>query len=283
MEKRYIHKQGHTVWINLTVSIVRYEDLKTKKQIPQYFISVIEDISKRKLIEQELESSNDELERFAYAASHDLQEPLRKISMFSASLQESLKEKIQDEKALYELDRIGDAALRMKSMVSSLMELSRAQRLEVRREVVSLETLVMQTKEQLETLIDETGASVELIRDNVSLFVDRVAMLHVLQNLISNAIRYCPITRAPRIEINANDSESGTEIELRIKDNAMGIAPELQNAAFEPFRRLVGKEIKGSGMGLSICKRIVERHGAQLSIESSNDTGTTFLICLPKS
>ena len=280
MEKRYFHKDGHIIWIYLTVSAVRSKSLDTGDLEPDYFISVIEDISERKRIEKDLAASNTELERFAYAASHDLQEPLRKISMFSDSLQDRLKGLLNDEEAEYELDRIGDAATRMKAMVAALMELSRAQRLEPSLEKVSLATLLGETGEQLETLIADRGARVNLLGDSLTLEVDKAAMLHVFQNLVTNAIRYCPESRSPIIDVSAAIAEG--MVNIRFQDNGSGIEERFHEVVFEPFRRLAGKHIEGSGMGLPICKRIVEKHGGSIRIETTNDNGTCFLISIPQ-
>ncbi|KZZ69617.1 hypothetical protein A3765_17220 [Oleiphilus sp. HI0130] len=280
LEKRCFHKGGHIVWVHLTVSVVRSEDKRTGEKKPEYFISVIQDISKRKEIEKELANSNAELERFAYAASHDLQEPLRKIMMFSDSLQERLQGELADEDAQYELSRIADAASRMKAMVSALMELSRAQRLEVTLQQINLEALLQDVTEQLDALIHERQANVRLIGGSTGLIIDKAAMLHVFQNLITNAIRYCPEEREPQIHISCEENQK--EVVIRVKDNAGGIPENMHEAIFEPFRRLVTKSISGSGMGLSICQRIIERHGGTIKVEESNDQGSSFLICLPK-
>jgi PAS domain S-box-containing protein len=276
MEKRYIRKDGNMIWAYLTVSMVR----NAEEPEENYFISVIEDISHLKAIEQELSDSNQSLERFAYSASHDMQEPLRKIAMFSDRLNMRLADKFADEPdAKYELERITDAALRMRAMITSLMELSRASKDALAMEEVTLSRIVKSVQEQCSRLIEESNASIELKHDGI-IYVDEPALLIVLQNLMINAIRYAKPEIAPKIEVELIDV--GQEIELRVKDNGVGINMNQSMNIFEPFCRLADKSIPGSGMGLAICKRIIERHGGTIHLESELGEGSTFILRLPQ-
>ena len=278
MEKRYITKSREIIWVNLTVSIVREEDKESGELVPKHFISVIEDISKRKRIESDLAASNAELERFAYSASHDLQEPLRKITMFSESLKARLVGRLQDGEAEYELGRIANAAARMKAMVSALMELSRAGRSELTLKEFSVASLIHDAVEQLEALTRESNANIRTQGD-VKIEADYAALVHVFQNLITNSIRYAKPEEAPQMEIEIKLQSK--QVCVSVRDNAMGIPAELREAAFEPFRRFVDKSVSGSGMGLAICRRIIERHHGSIKVVDSEIDGTEFEVVLP--
>ncbi|ARU55537.1 PAS/PAC sensor-containing signal transduction histidine kinase [Oleiphilus messinensis] len=280
-EKRYICANGQLIWTNLTVSIVRSED-----GVNSHFISVVEDISERKAIEQALAESNSALERFAYSASHDLQEPLRKISAFSDSVAARLKGKLADSDAQYELSRIGDAARRMRDMINSLLQLSRSSRQKMVKEVVPLSELVAPVLDDLSEVIREHSAEI-VLHDDARVWVDKIGFQQVLLNLIVNSIRYRRTGVPPKVEILCSPSFRETRIE--ICDNGKGFKDEFAEQIFEPFKRLVGKEISGSGMGLAICRQIIIGHGGTIHAhsraineKSSEESGAVFQITLPK-
>ncbi len=209
MEKRYIKSNGEIIWANLTVSIVRSEDGS-----PDYFISVIEDISHRKAIEvnqvllnDELKYTNDQLTRFAYSASHDMQEPLRKITSFSTSLLSRLGEKELDEKSRFELERISSASRRMKNMIQRLLDLSRSAHVKLNLQEVSTEELFEDAIDQLSLLCQETQAVIN-VNGSDRLVCDRSVISNVIENLIRNSIKYKSDSRSPIIDINVVDTNA---------------------------------------------------------------------------
>lgn len=282
MEKRYVHKNGSIIWAMLTVSLVRHEDAS-----PDYFISVIEDIQSRKLIESErlalnleLKKSNDQLSRFAYSASHDMQEPLRKITAFSTSLLSRLEDKHLDEKSKFELSRISSSAIRMKIMIQRLLELSRSSQTQLHCTQVDFHVLVGEAKDALALMLDETHTAVHEL-NNGYVYCDHDVMNSVMQNLFKNAIKYRHADRIPVIEVSFESHEKYNLI--RIKDNGMGFDNRYSDVIFEPFKRLVSHQtIEGAGMGLAICRQLIELHNGSLTADGCVGEGATFEISLPK-
>ncbi len=281
MEKRYIHKNGHIVWIKLTVSIVRNEQKE-----PEYFISVIEDIGERKRIEQtrnklykELKKSNESLSRFAYSASHDLQEPLRKITSFSTSLLQRLKDKELDSESSFELSRLHNSAARMKTMIERLLELSRSTHMKLDKHPCELANVVEDATSQISVLIEESQAKVNL-ESSGTLYCDDTVLSSVVQNLISNSIKYRHRERPPEININLVQDEYYSII--AIQDNGNGFDNDFAEQIFDPFKRLVNNsEIEGTGMGLAICKQLIELHKGTIAATGAEGQGATFVIHLP--
>ena len=281
LEKRFIHKSGKVIWAMLTVSLVRNENGE-----PEYFISVIEDIQKRKMIENEreklnedLKRSNEQLSRFAYSASHDMQEPLRKITSFSTSLLARLNKADLDEKSKFELQRISHSAKRMKDMIERLLELSRSAQTKLNCQQVNLKTLVEEVEDQLTVILAESNTKI-IVNTSADIYCDRTALGAVLQNLIKNAVKYSQPERTPIIEVDYQAHDDHCSI--IVKDNGMGFDNRFQNDIFEPFRRLVTqKEMDGSGMGLAICKQLIELHSGTISAHAQVGIGASFTIDLP--
>ncbi len=275
LEKRYIRASGEVFWANLTVAIARMSD-----PTDNYFISVIEDISVRKKIELELAESNHALERFAYSASHDLQEPLRKISAFADVLENRLKGKISDPDIHFQLERISDASRRMGSMIQSLLQLSRYSRKDLVKTPVSLAHLVSQVKDDLLTLMNRHQATINLDGD-MEIRVEHNGFQQVLRNLITNSIQYARDDQIPAIALSTQEYDDHQIITLT--DNGQGLDPAHAQQIFEPFRRFSRKHANGTGMGLAICRQIIKAHGG--SIRASNreeHTGTVITIELPR-
>jgi len=273
VEKRLVRKQHDVFWANLTVSLAKEQEGSAGQ-----LIVVIEDITERKAVAQSLAESNASLERFAYSASHDLQEPLRKISAFSDSLDRRLIGRLDDPDARYELNRISDAAKRMRGMIDSLLQLSRFTRRKIDKVSVNLSALLSLAEEDLSKLIGETGAQIQLHED-IELFVDTSAFQQVLRNLISNSIRYAKPDTTPQIDIDVETR--GNRIIIIFKDDGKGFHLQYAEQIFEPFKRLVGREIPGSGMGLALCREILKAHGGTISARSCLGEGAQFTIELP--
>ncbi|EAT11679.1 PAS domain S-box protein [Bermanella marisrubri] len=281
IEKRYIHSNQRYVWARLTVSLVR-----DGHNEPEYFISVIEDISHRKQLEEslirlnkDLKRSNDQLTRFAYSASHDMQEPLRKITSFSSSLYERLSAEQLDDTSRFELDRLISASMRMRDMISRLLELSRSSNIALKLEDVLLSEVLQDAKEQLSMLFKDHPVSF-IVNSDGALYCDKQVMSTVLQNLIKNSVKYQHESRPLEIEINC-EQEGGYSI-IEFSDNGIGFDNKYKNKIFEPFKRLVNhSEIEGTGMGLAICNQLVHIHGGQMRAEGMEGQGSVFFIQLP--
>ena len=229
---------------------------------------------------QRLVSSNTELERFAYVASHDMQEPLRMISGISDIVVTDYADKLDDEGKNY-LSIIRDSSERMRNMVKDLLDYARVEKASGSTGRVNLNSEFNSALENLAELIRERKA--EVTADALPSFSGNpVQMMRLLQNLIANALKYQPPNQTPVIHIGAE--HYGDFWHISIKDNGLGIAPEFVDKIFEPFRRLHGwDEIKGIGLGLSICKKIVENHSGKLWVTSEPGKGSVFHFTIPKS
>jgi len=271
-EQRLISDNGRISWTKIQLSIVP-EDIE-----PSYVIWIIDDITERKEIEQQLESSNASLERFAYSASHDLQEPLRKISMFTDIIAEKLADQV-DSQTQYELERVTDAAKRMRDMITALMELSRLSSSYLSYETTSFSAISEIALENIAPLVQESGLQVT-IKQDADLLVDVSAFCHVVQNLYTNSIRHCQNSVTPQVSVSCRQSNGN--LVIRVCDNGMGIPEPYLKRIFEPFKRFNGIDSSGQGIGLAICSRIIERHGGRIKAEKqSPGSGACFVIELP--
>jgi PAS domain S-box-containing protein len=276
LEKRYLHADGHSVWVLLTVSIVRNHNGTNS-----HFISVAEDISTRKKAEHALAESNLALERFAYATSHDLQEPLRKICAFSERLSERLTTEFtgQDE-ALYELSRITDASSRMREMIKSLLSLSRYLTNKIEKRSITFSEILEVVKSDLSEILENTKCQITLISDG-HVYVENNSFQQLLRNLFSNSISYTKPGVVPEIKVELENQGKNTCI--LITDNGIGIEPENFTNIFKPFFRARTEDHQGYGMGLAICRQIIVAHEGNIEVKESTSKGTTLIITIPVS
>ncbi len=225
---------------------------------------------------RELEEMNSELQQFAYVASHDLQEPLRTITSFSQLLAARYRGQL-DADADEFIGYIVTASRRMTDLINGLLQLVRLRKGSQPIAAISFEKLLEDAKISLQASIRESGAHIE--HGNLpALVVDPVQFAQVLQNLISNAIRYRS-SEPPVIRIHAR-RERGNWI-FSVRDNGCGFDQEFAERIFGLFQRLHGREVEGTGMGLSISRKIVERHGGRIWAESKEGDGATFFFSLP--
>ncbi len=227
----------------------------------------------------ELSDSNDELRQFAYAASHDLQEPMRTIGSYTQLLQRRMKG--QDDAEVQEfLAYIVDAVRRMSTLLNDLLVYSQVSEGRAEQtEDVDCEAVLNATLMNLDSSIRESRAEIDHEPLPVLPF-DFARLTQVFQNLVSNAIKYRRASAAPRIRISAAEQDS--EWRFAVSDNGMGIDPRYCEQVFGVFKRLHGKEFPGTGMGLAIVKKIIERRGGRVWVESSLETGSTFHFTIPK-
>lgn len=272
VEKRLVQRSGGVIWTQLTYAI-NVDELNQ----PEAYLVVAQDITYLKKAQTDLAESNSALERFAYAASHDLQEPLRKICSFSQRLEARLSAQDLDAAGQFELERITNAAARMSAMITSLLALSRISNTHLALDWVSLQTIVTTTKDTLALLIEDHHARIELI-NNCECLVDRQSFLQMFQNLISNAIHYAREGVPAVITINCQDDRKC----ISIRDNGIGIDSQHAEAVFSPFKRLNQSDGRGQGMGLAICRQIAKAHQGTLTINTEVvGYGTEFILRLP--
>jgi PAS domain S-box-containing protein len=249
--------------------------------------AAIRDISVRKHTEErlaktveELRRSNDELEQFAYVASHDLQEPLRLVASFTELLAERYKGRLDSEADEYIAFAV-DGSHRMQRLIEDLLAYSRAGTKGKLLPKVSMDNVLEEALANLQVAIEESGAAVT--HDSLpSIKTDKQQLIQVFQNLIGNAIKYRS-AEAPHVHVSA-EKKNDNEWIFAVRDNGLGIDPEYFERIFILFQRLHGQsEFEGSGIGLAICKKIVNRLGGTIWVESHAGKGSTFYFSLPES
>jgi len=233
-------------------------------------------------INKELYRSNQNLEEFAHAASHDLKEPVRKIHFFTAQLKEQLQEQLTETQSKA-FTRIENASQRMGNLIDDLLLYSHVSQRPHEQEDVDLNLKVRNTLEDLELDIAEKNAVIDMKKLPVVKGYRR-QLQQLFQNLISNAIKYSKADEPPRIEISSGEAEEGgTRYHvITVKDNGIGFPKEYAEKIFQMFTRLHGKnEYSGTGVGLSIVKKVVENHNGFIKVESKVGEGSAFRIYLP--
>ena len=226
---------------------------------------------------KELARSNSELEQFAYVASHDLQEPLRMVTGFMGLLQKRYGNTLGDEADEY-IGFAVDGARRMQGLIDDLLTYSRVGSRGRNLEAVNLADVARSVGQNLHPLTEETGATIEQA-DLPTVTADRLQMGQLYQNLIGNAMKFHG-EKPPRVELGAERGNG--EWRLFVRDHGIGIAPEHREKVFVIFRRLHSREeYPGSGIGLAVCKRIVERHQGRIWVDSTVGGGCTFWFTLP--
>lgn len=225
-----------------------------------------------------LERSNKDLELFAYVASHDLQEPLRMISSYLQLLARRYQDKL-DQGAREFIDYAVDGATRMQRLISDLLDYSRVGTRGRPLAPTDFNVLLEETIANLSMAIKESQAVIT--HDELPVVLaDESQMIRLLQNLIGNALKFRKRDAPPRIHVSAR--REGSEWVFSVRDNGIGIDPRFADRVFMIFQRLhTGEEYPGTGMGLAICKRIVERHGGRIWVESKPGVGSTFYFSLP--
>lgn len=226
-----------------------------------------------------LQQSNRDLEHFAYIASHDLQEPLRKIQAFSDRVTKRYSATLDDQGRDY-LSRMSGAASRMQRLIDDLLSLSRVTTKRNRVTSVDLNLLAAEVLGDLEFRVQSTNGRVE-VDPLPNIVADPVQIRQIFQNLIGNALKFHrpdvpPLVRVAVVQLDAH------RIELRFSDNGIGIAPDDAERIFLPFHRLHGRtQYEGTGIGLTICQKIADRHGGTIRAEGHPGTGTCFIVTLP--
>ena len=225
-----------------------------------------------------LEKSNQDLSDFAFIASHDLQEPLRKVSILGDQLRDFNKD--LDEKSRDYINRMQNAILRMHDFINDLLVFSSLTTEVSPFAKFKLNNIIEDTLSDLETQISESRGTIN-VNTLPDIEVDPVQMRQLFQNLISNALKYRKENIAPVINIFSQGGDNGY-VTIKIEDNGIGFDEKFKDKIFQLFQRLHGKnEYGGTGMGLAICKRIIEHHNGTLTVNSKPGVGTTFTINLP--
>jgi len=263
----------------ITVAPVLNEDQKIDG-----LVAVLNDITKLKMAEErlaqhaeELARSNSELEQFAYIASHDLQEPLRMVSSYCQLLKKRYYDKLEGDACEF-IEFAVDGAQRMQTLIEDLLTYSRVGTRGEPFEVTDCNEVMETVTSNLQIAIEESAADIKCNKLPVTI-ADRTQLVQLFQNLICNAIKFRN-GDIPKIRIHSK-KENGRWV-FSIKDNGIGIEAEFKQRIFEIFQRLHSKDkYPGTGIGLAICKKIVERHNGEIWLESQSDKGSTFYFTLP--
>jgi signal transduction histidine kinase len=226
----------------------------------------------------ELARSNSELEHFASIASHDLQEPLRKVRTFTEQITVTESDRLSEKGKDY-LDRANGAAARMQKLIEDLLKYSRVATHGRPFESVDLNDITSEVLDDLEVQVERTGAHVH-VGELPTISADPLQMRQLMQNLISNALKFRREGTAPEVTITGAVQDGSATVS--VADNGIGFDPQYRRRIFRVFERLNGRsEYPGTGIGLALCRRIVERHGGTVIADSTEGAGATFTVTLP--
>jgi len=257
--------------------IIFYAHVEMLPQLDQIKMAVV-DISERKKLEEELKRSNDELQQFAYVASHDLQEPLRTIASFTQLLERRYKEKLDPDADEF-IGYVVEAAKRLQQMIIDLLEYSRIMTRGDLFTEVNVNDVLNDALFYLQGAIDDTCA--EITHDPLpNVVADKNQLTKVFQNLISNSIKFRKNDITPKIHVSSKKEKN--EYIFSVQDNGIGMEPQYAERIFTIFQRLhTREEYQGTGIGLSIVRRVIERHRGHVWVESELGVGSTFYFTIP--
>ena len=292
-QKRYLHKSGEVLWIEIQASAVKDEN-----GMPLYGIRIIHDISDRKRAEealqeltatleqrveertQALEQVNQELKAFSYTVSHDLRAPLRAMEGFAAILLDEFGDKLGEDGQRY-ARRIVDAATRMDDLIQGLLVYSRLASSDLHLQRVELASLVETAVAELRESPEGAAAMITIQPPFPAVRANRIVLGQIVTNLLSNAVKFAPKDRAPVVRVWSEPQ--GASVRLWVEDNGIGIAPEHQAEIFNVFQRLHGPDAyPGTGIGLAIIRKGAERMGGRSGVISELGQGSRFWVELPK-
>ncbi len=288
-EKEYIRNDGSVFPVAVRAILVRDET-----GAPVRIMGIVRDITEQKQAKEALERhardlarSNEELEQFAYVASHDLQEPLRKIRAFGALLADEKRESLDDEGQRY-IDFMTDAAARMQTLVSDLLALSRVTTAAHPFEDLSLAEVFDTVLSDLSVRLEEAGGQVE-VSATPTIEADRTQMEQLFRNLIGNALKFCRPGVPPHVTVEVAaqaqpiDAVPGPAHTIVVTDNGIGFELSQGSKLFQPFKRLHARhQYEGAGIGLAICEKIVLRHHGRITASGTPGAGATFTVTLPR-
>ena len=293
VEIKIITAKKNVKIIRSLARVIKDKDGKTIK-----FVGSVHDITRQRQVEEDLKNnvlelnrSNKELEEFAYVASHDLQEPLRKISTFSDRLNEKYKDVLKGDGEMY-LGRMMASAENMRQLINSLLEFSRISKSTLPFAPVNINFIIHQVKADLELPLEETGATI-VCEALPTIMASMIQIKQLFENLINNAVKFRKADIPPVINISAKELLDDDKIiyslqadvayiKIEVTDNGIGFENEYASKIFQIFQRLHGKsEYPGSGIGLAICKKIVEHHKGVMYAKGTPGEGARFVIILP--
>jgi PAS domain S-box-containing protein len=283
IDERYLHKDGHIIWVESVVALVHVSDA------PPYFVVQLTDITRRKNAEEalarhsdDLARSNEDLQSFAYIASHDLQQPLRTVSSYAHLLAERYQGYL-DDRADRWLEHMTRGVDRMHHLIADLLQLSQLRRDAEGFAPTELGPIVGRI---WDALIHQYSTDAHLTCAELpTITADGAQMELLMQNLLDNSLKYrrADVPLEVRLSAERHDEADHIMWEFALRDNGIGFDNAYAERIFELFRRLhSADQYEGTGIGLTLCRRIVERHGGRIRAESAPGKGSTFLFTLPE-
>ena len=272
-ELRNRRKDGGLRWETIVIAPV-LDDVGSVA----HYVAIKEDVTESRLLRDQLRQTNAELEQFAYVASHDLRQPLRMVGSYLNLIDKRIGAELPDDIKQYLGFAVGGAK-QMDRLIVDLLEYSRTGR-NTLTDRISLTEVVSRAQLNLTVALREADADLVVADDLPVVMGNPTELARLFQNLIGNAVKYRAPQRRPKVEIGCQ--RLGREWVISVADNGIGIAAENYDRAFGIFQRLVAPtEYEGTGIGLAVCKKIVEHHGGRIWIESVLDQGSTFFVALP--
>lgn len=279
LNDKLFYLENHVSPVNEEEAVIIVRNITHKKRMQESIEEKVIELSTKNIELEKYISKNKELERFAYIVSHDLKEPLRTIKSFSEVLRSKFSKELKSEANTY-IDFIISSTERLTKLVDGILNYSKLEKNEKVFETTDLNIIVKRVLKDLELVIVEKNASIK-VEKLPELYCDPLQIRQLFQNLISNSIKFSRKGIAPEILLSAKDLKK--KYLFTLQDNGIGIEDAFQEKAFSMFRQLNPRDkFDGQGIGLALCKRIIERHEGDIWIESDGKTGTTFYFSIPK-
>jgi len=271
---KHASSSHHEKILNITISNIH----RTAAEEEVTLIIVIEDVTERARLGEEIREKNKDLESFVYTISHDLRSPIVSVQGFSSILLSDFQDKLDDTGKKY-LTRIQANVRQMEILIDDLLEFSRIGRMDGSFEDVSSAEIIRDALDVLDPRLKKRGIRVNVQDSLPVIHCEKIRIYQVFENLIQNSIKYMGNTENPVIEIGCKKTDGFHE--FYVKDNGIGIDPKYHKRIFQIFQRLKEMDAKGTGIGLAIVERIAEVHGGLVRVESEKGKGATFYFTLP--
>ena len=288
-QSRILNPDGSARWIKINGRVIRDQNGDDTA-----IIGIIQDIHEQKAFEeelkkqvaqntQELQRSNDDLLHFAGVVSHDLKEPVRKIKTFNSILKNEYKADFSENAKKF-LQKVDQSAQRMQNIIEGILAYSTLDKRSQPVEKINLDLVIENIKTDLELIINEKGAI--LVISELPEIEGAPILIHQLfYNLVHNALKFSKADEPPRVIITSNivSNQEGIELlEIKIKDNGIGLDPVFAEKIFDAFERLHSKDqFEGNGLGLALCRKIAKRHNGSITAAGEKDNGAEFTVTLP--